>query len=117
MEGGLGEVFKEQIRLDSKFFKKNNINDYSLMVAIISYPHKPTPLAEGNLFKRVRGGVLSREEGKMYVLSIIDFLTVFETFKNLEYIFKTTFLSNDVSCIPPSDYSHRFRDFVVGSVE
>ncbi len=29
--------FKEQIKMDSKFFKKNNINDYSLMVAIIKY--------------------------------------------------------------------------------
>ena len=28
------EIYKNQIKLDSKFFKHNNINDYSLMVSI-----------------------------------------------------------------------------------
>ena len=28
------EVFRNQIKVDSKFFKHNNINDYSLLVAI-----------------------------------------------------------------------------------
>jgi len=31
------EIFKEQIYIDSKFFKRNNINDYSLMVAFVQY--------------------------------------------------------------------------------
>jgi hypothetical protein len=29
------QVFIDQIVLDGKFFKKNNINDYSMMIAII----------------------------------------------------------------------------------
>ena len=28
------EIFRNQIKIDSKFFKHNNINDYSLLVAI-----------------------------------------------------------------------------------
>ncbi len=31
------EMFRNQITMDSKFFKRNNINDYSLMVAIVQY--------------------------------------------------------------------------------
>ena len=30
-------MFIEQINIDSRFFKKNNINDYSLMVALVRY--------------------------------------------------------------------------------
>lgn len=33
----IGEIFRSQIKADSKFFKKNNINDYSLMVAFVKY--------------------------------------------------------------------------------
>jgi hypothetical protein len=33
----ISEVFRDQIKADSKFFKKNNINDYSLMVAFVSH--------------------------------------------------------------------------------
>jgi hypothetical protein len=33
-------IFKEQIKADSKFFKKNNINDYSLMIAFVK--HNPS---------------------------------------------------------------------------
>ena len=29
------QIFIDQVIIDSKFFKKNNINDYSMMVAII----------------------------------------------------------------------------------
>ncbi len=34
------QVFIDQIILDSKFFKKNNINDYSMMIAIIKIHEK-----------------------------------------------------------------------------
>lgn len=46
--------------MDSRFFKKNNINDYSLMVAIVKYSGDLTTDEESNLFKRVKGGVFSR---------------------------------------------------------
>lgn len=113
----LSALFREQIWADSRFFKKNNINDYSLMVAFVRYPVGEASKKEGNVFKSVRGGVASSEEGVLLVLSIIDFLTVFEARKNLEYIFKSTFLSKDVSCIPPSDYCHRFREFICSSLQ
>lgn len=34
------QVFIDQIILDSKFFKKNNINDYSMMIAMIKIDEK-----------------------------------------------------------------------------
>lgn len=69
--------------MDSRFFKKNNINDYSLMVAIVKFSGDLQVDNESNLFKRVKGGIFSREKGVLYVLSIIDILTVFQTRKNL----------------------------------
>jgi hypothetical protein len=32
------QIFIDQVIIDSKFFKKNNINDYSMMIAIIPLP-------------------------------------------------------------------------------
>lgn len=34
------QTFIDQIILDSKFFKKNNINDYSMMIAMIKIDEK-----------------------------------------------------------------------------
>ena len=79
----ISAVFREQIKADSRFFKKNNINDYSLMVAFVSHPPHDTPSKNGNSFKSLRGGIPSSVPGKMLVLSIIDILTDFETRKNL----------------------------------
>ena len=117
------EVFKTQIKVDSKFFKHNNINDYSLLVAICDIDKevwKKESSEQGkkqhNIFKGYCGGVLGRNPGEFYILSIIDILTVFETKKNLEYIFKSTFLSKDVSCIPPTEYCKRFREFMYETV-
>ena len=113
----LSALFREQITADSRFFKKNNINDYSLMVAFVRHPAGEEGRKEGNAFKSLRGGVASRTPGVLMVLTIIDILTAFEGRKNLEYLFKSTFLSKDVSCIPPSDYCHRFRQFITGSLQ
>ncbi len=73
----LNQIFRDQITMDSKFFKKNNINDYSLMVAFIRYQGTVTADSDSNVFKRVNGGVLSRINGQFYILSIIDILTAF----------------------------------------
>jgi hypothetical protein len=56
----LSQIFRDQITNDSRFFKKNNINDYSLMVAFVRYEGELTPSEETNLFKKIKGGVLSR---------------------------------------------------------
>ena len=73
----LKDIFRDQITVDSRFFKKNNINDYSLMVAFVKYEGELSASNELNLFKKVKGGVISKEKGLLYVLSIIDILTVF----------------------------------------
>jgi hypothetical protein len=77
------EKFKEQIKSDSRFLKKRNINDYSLMIAFVKHNLQEAPSKEGNVFKSFRGGVASKDPNCFYVLSIIDILTVFETRKNL----------------------------------
>jgi hypothetical protein len=56
----LSQIFRDQITNDSRFFKKNNINDYSLMVAFVRYEGELNPSEETNLFKKIKGGVLSR---------------------------------------------------------
>lgn len=70
-----------------------------------------------NVFKPYRGGILGVNLGEFYILSIIDILTVFEMKKKFEYAFKSTFLSKDVSCIPPAEYCKRFRAFMYQTVE
>lgn len=55
-----------------------------------------------SIFKIYKGGILGANPGEFYILSIIDILTVFEMRKKFEYAFKSTFLSKDVSCIPPA---------------
>eukprot|EP00919_Chromeraceae_sp_WS-2016_P065616 GHVR01155136.1.p1 GENE.GHVR01155136.1~~GHVR01155136.1.p1 ORF type:complete len:115 (+),score=0.26 GHVR01155136.1:721-1065(+) len=112
------EKFKEQIKTDSRFFKKNNILDYSLMLVEVSVPSNvPVANRQGkNIFKSHFGGIKGRKPNQLYILIIIDILTAFETRKNIEYLFKSTFLSKDVSCIPPTEYCKRFREFMWNAV-
>jgi len=79
------EQFQAQIKLDSKFFKRNNINDYSLMIAFVKYKTVDSQCLgkDQNIFKTYKGGVFSKKEGYFYVMSIIDILTAFETRKNI----------------------------------
>jgi hypothetical protein len=55
------QVFTEQVISDSKFFKKNNINDYSMMIASIKIEEKSRMVEKEteNIFKRFNGGVKS----------------------------------------------------------
>lgn len=53
----------------------------------------------------------------MYYMCIIDFLTSFSWLrKKAEYAIKKTFVSKDISCVPPEQYASRFRDFVVKGI-
>lgn len=81
------KIFKNQINIDSKFFKNNNINDYSLMIAIAEMDKNiwqgerqtlPKNDRSHNIFKPYKGGILGINPGEFYILSIIDILTVFE---------------------------------------
>jgi hypothetical protein len=40
LEGEIKNIFKNQIKIDSRFFKNNNINDYSLMITIVTIDHE-----------------------------------------------------------------------------
>lgn len=81
------KIFRNQIKIDSRFFKTNNINDYSLMVTIAEMDKQVWRTEREsmsqmdkshNIFKPYKGGILGVNPGEFYILSIIDILTVFE---------------------------------------
>ena len=36
--------------------------------------------------------------------------------KKIEYAVKKTFVSNDISCVPPEQYANRFKEFMIKSI-
>jgi hypothetical protein len=107
----------KQLTSDAEFFSRNNINDYSFLVGIAELPDRDSSSSSyynPNLpvFRRVRGGCMSRKEDKVYLFSIIDIFTEFNSSKSMEYLFKRAFLGEGVSCIPPLEYSQRFVSFI-----
>jgi len=100
------ELFVKQLTSDAEFFSRNNINDYSFLVGIAELPDRDgSGINNYNpnlpVFRRVRGGCISRKEDKVYLFSIIDIFTEFNSSKSMEYLFKRAFLGEGVSCIPP----------------
>ena len=61
---------------------------------------------------------LSRDRQQIYYIEIIDFLTSYKWIKKkIEYYFKTTCISKEVSCVPPDRYSTRFIEFITKQVK
>ena len=48
----------------------------------------------------------------IYYFGIIDILSVYNIQRKLENFFKTRFISNEVSCIPPDEYSNRLASHI-----
>lgn len=59
----------------------------------------------------------STDGTKRYFLGIIDTLTKFNWIKKGEYLYKHSFVSKKISCIPPFEYHFRFYEFFRDSVE
>lgn len=66
------KIFKNQIKIDSRFFKHNNINDYSLMVTIAEIDKQiwereknqdQSSEKSNNTFKPYKGGIMGTNEG------------------------------------------------------
>ena len=60
-------------------------------------------------------GVYFGDDGKAYVIGIIDPLTGYDFGKSVEYTFKKLY-QNGQSCVPPDVYAERFRAFMAESI-
>lgn len=112
----------EQVKNDCRFFERNQIIDYSLLIGI----HRNGRKKEGNnilgtnlslsdiktAFKPEEEGIVSTDGMEEYFVGIIDILTSFNTKKKLEFLFKTIAVDRGISAIPPTPYSTRFQNFI-----
>jgi 1-phosphatidylinositol-4-phosphate 5-kinase len=117
-----------------QFLESMDIIDYSLMVGVhyLDQHEKHTDQFFRN-FSRTRsrkrasnrfsvfhqeyhGGLLSENKQEIYFLGIVDHLTTYDLRKRGETFAKRLFLSlgsvSDISCVPPVEYSNRFRQFI-----
>jgi 1-phosphatidylinositol-4-phosphate 5-kinase len=97
---------------DVSFFKENNIIDYSLLLGIHKVNAEDEPLIKYEMRNRNRFTITSKDGTECYYLSIIDFFTQYDLKKKTEFFFKSHFLSQDVSAIPPKPYGERFYNFI-----
>ena len=100
----LGDKKNEVIKAindDLKFFSKNNIIDYSLVLAI----YKPEIKVESRY--RVDG-----TDETLYSLGIIDFLQCYSFEKKIELFYKRIQGKRNVSVCSASTYSSRFSSFI-----
>ena len=59
------------------------------------------------------GGILSDNKKRIYYFGIIDILTEFNSYKQLEYMYKRIrYCSENMSCIPPINYKQRFYNYL-----
>eukprot|EP00330_Aristerostoma_sp_ATCC50986_P005541 CAMPEP_0114588084 /NCGR_PEP_ID=MMETSP0125-20121206/10882_1 /TAXON_ID=485358 ORGANISM="Aristerostoma sp., Strain ATCC 50986" /NCGR_SAMPLE_ID=MMETSP0125 /ASSEMBLY_ACC=CAM_ASM_000245 /LENGTH=218 /DNA_ID=CAMNT_0001784317 /DNA_START=2018 /DNA_END=2674 /DNA_ORIENTATION=- len=92
--------------------KKSLANQLGLHTLSTSLQDQAEPF-----YRRYKGGMLSKDKKKIYVLGIIDILTYFGTKKKFEYGFKRTFIGKTISCLPPKAYSERFRQYLFKKIE
>jgi len=127
------QLFLRQIEIDCQFFENANIIDYSVLLGVheipknelvksyndhvfgtpsFKNPEEQTKLNNLRFYERYKGGILSADKTKIYLLGVIDILTEYGAKKKLEYRFKRTLFGPGVSCVPPNDYSERFKKFI-----
>ena len=59
------------------------------------------------------GGILSDNKKRIYYFGIIDILTEFNSYKQLEYMYKRIrYCSENMSCVPPMYYKQRFYNYL-----
>ena len=113
----------EQINSDCKFFEKNQIIDYSLLIGIHHTPNKKANELKNEMNLSISDiktffkpeeevGLPSSDGGDEYFIGVIDILTSFNTKKKLEFLFKTVAVNKGISAIPPAPYSIRFQNFI-----
>eukprot|EP00828_Plagiopyla_frontata_P047341 TRINITY_DN8718_c0_g1_i1.p2 TRINITY_DN8718_c0_g1~~TRINITY_DN8718_c0_g1_i1.p2 ORF type:complete len:180 (-),score=38.44 TRINITY_DN8718_c0_g1_i1:135-674(-) len=104
-------TYQQQIENDCKFFEKNNIIDYSLLIGIHEMPKEQIENPQENLLKGGRGIYYSTNKKFIYYIGIIDFLTSYNIKKSMEHAIKRIFFGKTISAIPPKPYAQRFKHF------
>jgi 1-phosphatidylinositol-4-phosphate 5-kinase len=133
------QIFLRQIEIDCKFFESANIIDYSILLGVHHIPKNEQIKLHNNeilgtpsfktlddtnalkankpFFERFKGGILSSDKNKIYLLGVIDILTEYGAKKKLEYGVKRTLFGAGISCVPPSEYADRFKNFIKSCIE
>ncbi|CAD8151009.1 unnamed protein product [Paramecium pentaurelia] len=113
------ELFKTQLIKDVNFFKQNKIIDYSFLIGIVDNyrMNNDNVQTQCRFYERWNGGCITRDQKRLYYFGIIDIFTEYNNKKQLEHKVKSTFVSKDVSCIPPESYADRFIKFILHSLK
>ena len=123
---GRAKVFHSQIERDCKWFARNLIMDYSLLVGIADL--KGNGDGDGlsadngddqslNVFCREHGGMVSDDGTKVYFVGIIDILQKYNKKKKAAAFVKgIKYESNTLSTVPPDLYAKRFCEFFTDRV-
>jgi len=115
----IAEGLRRQIEIDSLFFRKVKLIDYSLMIFYINkkkYWEENGKDAQDHTAKNPLASIPSeKEEGIYYNIGIIDYLQPYNFEKKLEKYFKKfqrLDINLDTSTQDPLTYSNRFIEFV-----
>ena len=109
----------DKILIDDKEEEKNNSNNNNIENMKRNY----SVMGEGKLhdIEYYKPYLYpSINQGSAYILSIIDYLQIFNFFKYLEMELKTKFKKDGkkiVSCVDPKTYSDRFIDYIISITE
>ena len=108
-----GDKFKvlEQLRKDCDFFQRLEIIDYSLLLGI---HHLKNPVSD---ISQLKNAYISADGQYLYFFGIIDILTRYNALKKFENMIKTSFLGEDISCVPPKKYADRFYNYISSVIE
>ncbi|KAL6941516.1 hypothetical protein ACO0RG_002648 [Hanseniaspora osmophila] len=101
---------KTQLEKDVGLLAKLNIMDYSLLIGIHDIRPDIYDYSNEEIFS---WGILNAKKDQLYFIGIIDCLTNYSFFKNLETLIKSlNHNRNEISAIPPELYGKRFLKFI-----
>ena len=104
--------FIRQVKLDSMFFKRHMIIDYSMILAVVD--RNKVDMVEASLKIGSVRLIKTAKEGIVVVAGIIDYFQLFTIGKSAERFFKRLIKCNpnlETSSQPPPKYYERFIDF------
>ena len=101
------EELINRITKDTQFLKSIQAIDYSVLIGFHEFNE-----SMNTSIKSINHCYLSIDMKYIYYFGIIDILSVYNIQRKLENFFKTRFISNEVSCIPPDEYSNRLASHI-----
>ncbi len=104
---------RENGKNDAEFFEEHNIMDFSLLVNVLNLSQiELDAIRMSSDYKYYERHIYKHktQEYTYYNITIIDYLQLFNFNKRAEYLAKT--LQYKPSCVPPSEYSPRFIEYI-----